>query len=143
MLPTAETPLPTFPPALLVTQCEMESGAGDTVVRSFVSTRVRNSDGALRLRLSMQGSISALLIYTTFPLFFFSLCIFFIYPSNLFLNPSAIPKRNYYFFFKLPLHSRLSSSSSSSSSCHVVVVVWLSRAGSGWALNPLPTASRM
>lgn len=140
MLPTVETPLPTFPPALLVTQCEMESGAGDTVVGSFVSTRVRNSDGALRLRLSMQGSVPALLIYTMFPLFFFLFAFSLFTPQTSF--STHLQSQNVFlFFFKLPLHSRLSSSLSSS--CHVVVAVWLSRAGSGWALNPLPTASRM
>lgn len=47
-----------LPTSLLqVTQCEMENRATDTVVHSVVNNhQVRNSEGDLTLRLSMQGS---------------------------------------------------------------------------------------
>lgn len=57
-------PLPTFPPVYSqVTQCEMENRATDTVVYSVVNNHhVRNSEGALTLRLSMQGSTLGIVI---------------------------------------------------------------------------------
>lgn len=57
-LPTAEAPTSHLPTSLLrVTLCEMENRATDTVVHSVVNNhQVRNSEGDLTLRLSMQGS---------------------------------------------------------------------------------------
>lgn len=78
VLPTAETPLPTFPPALLVTQCEMESGAGDTVVRSFVSTQFcqkfrRSSQTQAQYARFHSGSTHLHYVSSIFFLFAFSL----------------------------------------------------------------------
>lgn len=61
--------IPTIPPVLPVTQW-FKWGAGLETQRvlSFVGTRVRNSDGALWLWLSMQGPISALFLSLSFSL---------------------------------------------------------------------------
>jgi len=63
-LPLLRPPPSHLPASFLhIMQCEMENRATDTVVHSVVNNHpVRNSEGDLTLRLSMQGSTLQLVI---------------------------------------------------------------------------------
>lgn len=123
-----------FPTSLLqVTQREMENRAPETVVYSVVNNhQVRNSEGDLTLRLSMQGSTLSFVIYTTCLLLLVCFSLFAPPPRTSF-SPHLFAKGecvNCHWVVGYLHHL-----------CHLVTAVWLSLAGSGWA--PRPVESEM